>query len=234
MADSSSTIIDKRGTHLKVVMENTQNVQQPLEAKAPTNEAVKTRSELQTSKNSLIHLLVQHPWLIVAGVLLSLISAAAVAVYSLGYVGRVEREEPEFLQYETELATTTTPQITKVSYSPVSLQMIAAIAISCAGGCFIVFLLLNRLTQQKLPENPHKVQSRWKQRRKKRLEPSPSNNLPVFVPPGPQASHTSSEAANVVVTVLPPEADFNEDGKDSLASMMDLRKQTSLSSLLRE
>ncbi|MCP6762791.1 MAG: hypothetical protein NHB32_29435 [Fischerella sp. CENA71] len=215
-------------------MENTQNVQQPLEAKAPTNKAVKTGSELQTSKNSLIHLLVQHPWLVIAGVLLALISAAAVAVYSLGYVGRVEREEPEFLQFETELPTTTTPQITKVSYSPVSLQMIAAIAISCAGGCFIVFVLLNRLTQQKIQENPNRVQPRLKQRRQKRLEPSPSENLPVFVPPAAESSHTSSEAAKPVVTVLPPEAEFNKDDKDSLASMMDLRKQTSLSALLRD
>ncbi|MBW4430682.1 MAG: hypothetical protein KME28_02705 [Pelatocladus maniniholoensis HA4357-MV3] len=215
-------------------MENTQNVQQPLEAKAPINEAVKTGSELQTSKNSLIHLLVQHPWLVFAGVLLALISTVAVALYSLGYVGRVGREEPEFIRLEAELPIATTPQTTKASYSPVSLQMIAAIAISCAGGCFIVFLLLNRLTQEKVQQNPNWVQSRLKQRHQKWLEPSPSNNLPVFVPPAPQSSHTSSEAAKPVVTVLPPEADFNDDSKDSLASMMDLRKQTSLSSLLRE
>ncbi len=234
MADSSSTISIKRGKHLKVVMENTQNVQQPLEAKAPINEAVKTGSALQTSKNSLINLLVQHPWLVIAGVLLALISAAAVAVYSLGYVGRVKLEEPELIQLEAESPITTTPQRTKAFYSPVSLQMIAAITISCAGGCFIVCFLLNRLTQQKIQENPNRVQSRLKQRRQKQLEPSPSENLPVFVPPAPESSHTSSEAAKPVVTVLPPEADFNKDGKDSLASMMDLRKQTSLSSLLRD
>ncbi len=234
MADSSSTIVNKRGKHLKVVMENTQNVQQPLEAKAPINEAVNTGSELQTSKNSLIHLLVRHSWLVFAGVLLALISTAAVALYSLGYVGRVGREEPELIQLEAGSPIATTPQITKASYSPVSLQMIAAIAISCAGGCFIVCLLLNRLTQQKIQQNPNWVQSRLKQRRQKRLKSSPSQNSPVFAPPAPQSSHTSSEAVNTVVTVLPPEADFNKDSKDSLASLMDIRKQTSLSSLLRE
>ncbi|MGJ5676542.1 MAG: hypothetical protein ACR9NN_23550 [Nostochopsis sp.] len=234
MADSSGTIIDKRGKHLKVVMQNTQNVQQPLEAKAPINEAVKAGSALQTSKNSLIHLLVQHPWLLFAGVLLAFISTAAVAVYSLGYVGRVEREELESLQIETELPITTTPQTTKASYSSVSLQMIAAIAISCASGCFIVFLLLNRLTQQKIQGNPNRIQSPLKQRRQKGLEPSPSKNLPVFVLPVTQSSDKSSEAAKAVVTVLPPEVDSNKDSKDSLASMMDIRKQTSLSSLLRE
>jgi hypothetical protein len=215
-------------------MENTQHVQQPLEAKAPVNEAVKSGSELQTSKNYLIHLLVQHPWLLFVGVLLALLSSTAIAVYSLGYVGRVEREEPEFIQLDLESPITTTPQTTKVSNSPISLQMIAAIAMSCASGCFVVFLLLNRPTQQQIQQNPHRPQLHWKQGRQKEQEPHPTNNLPVFVPSAPQSDHTSPEPEKPVVTVLPPEAEFNQDAKDSLASMMDIRKQTSLSALLRE
>lgn len=234
IADSSSTIIDKRGTHLKVVMENTQDVQQPLEAKAPVTEAVKSGSELQTSKNSLLHLLVQHPWLLFVGALLALLSTTAIAVYSLGYVGSAEREEPEFVQLEAESPINTTPQTTKVSNNPISLQMIAAIALSCASGCFVVFLLLNRPKQQKVQKHLYRPQLRWKQRRQKPQEPLPTNNLAVFVPPVPESSQTPPEAEKPIVTVLPPEAEFNKDGKDSLASMMDIRKQTSLSALLRE
>ncbi|WP_315791413.1 hypothetical protein [Fischerella sp. JS2] len=216
-------------------MENTQAVQQPLEAKAPVTEAVKSGSQLQTSKNSLLHLLVQHPWLLFVGALLTLLSTTAIAVYSLGYVGRVEREEPEFVQLEAESPITITPQTTKVSKSPISLQMIAAIAMSCASGCFVVFLWLNRPKQQKVQTNPHRrPQLRWRQRRQEAQEPLPTNNLAVFVPPVPQSSQTPPEPEKPIVTVLPPEAEFNKDGKDSLASMMDIRKQTSLSALLRE
>ncbi|PLZ92680.1 hypothetical protein CI593_04180 [Fischerella thermalis CCMEE 5194] len=209
-------------------MENTQDVQQPLEAKAPVTEAVKSGSELQTSKNSLLHLLVQHPWLLFVGALLALLSTTAIAVYSLGYVGSAEREEPEFVQLEAESPINTTPQTTRASNNPISLQMIAAITLSCASGCFIVFLLLNR------PKHLHRPQLRWKQRRQKPQEPLPTNNLAVFVPPVPESSQTPPEAKKPIVTVLPPEAEFNKDGKDSLASMMDIRKQTSLSALLGE
>lgn len=234
IANSSSTIIDKRGIHLKVVMENTQDVQQPLEAKAPVTEAVKSGSELQTSKNSLLHLLVQHPWLLFVGALLALLSTTAIAVYSLGYVGSAEREEPEFVQLEAESPINTTPQTTRASNNPISLQIVAAIALSCASGCFVVFLLLNRPKQQQAQKNPHHPQLRWRQRRQKPQEPLPTNNLPVFVPPVPESAQTPPEPEKPTVTVLPPEAEFNKDSKDSLASMMDIRKQTSLSALLRE
>ncbi len=226
-------------------MENTQSVQQPSETQAPAaGNAEKENNEYKprASENRLVILLAYYPWLLIGGVLAVFAGCAAIALYSLHYVGRVESTESEAIQ-EIELEEqpiTTSPQTTTTNTgsNALPLWMVIAIAMSCASGCWVILKLLNRSPQeQAVKSNTNRRQSRLVQRRQQKLELStPKKNLPVFVPPSSRKSfETIPTETNPTVTVIPPEENFNQkDKEESLASMMDIRKQTSLSALLRK
>ncbi len=230
MLGSSSTIKVWRGTNLKVIMENSQNVQQaPTQAQALTADTVKSKSKSISSLNVLIHLLARYPWLLLVGLLGMFIGSATVAVYSLGYVGRVEPEEPETIQAEVAQPINTPPQTS----NPTPLWMVAAIALSCASGCLIIFRLLNRPTQRQKDQKHNRYQARLGRRRHQKLEPPRPKNTPEFVPP-PESQPVVPKTIPVV-TVLPPEHSLPFDkSKESLADMLDIRKQNSLSAILRK
>jgi hypothetical protein len=226
-----------RGKNLKVVMENTQSVRQSSEVQASATETVTNKSKLQISENSLIHLFAKCPWLFLGGLLTLFLSSGTVALYSLGHVGRVERKEPEFIQHvDLDSSIPTPSETTNVANSSIPLWMVGAIVMSCASGCFIVVKLLNYpVWQKKVHKKFNRHQSYIKGRRHQKQEPRPPKNLPNFIPPSlPKSSTTKPEQSQPVITVLPPEENFNKDNKESLASMMDIRKKTSLSALLRE
>jgi hypothetical protein len=216
-------------------MENSQNVQQePTQAIALTADNVKSKSKSIDSLNLLIHLLARYPWLLLVSLLAMLLGSATLAVYSLGYAGRVEPEEPETIQAEVA-EPINTPSDTG---NPTPLWMVAAIALSCASGCLIILRLLNRPTQrQKDQKHINRYEARLA-RRPQRLEPRPPENLPVFVPPSQSMSFVPAPAPSKrkpMVTVLPPEHTIPFDkSKESLADMLDIRKQSSLSAILRK
>ncbi|MCX7594291.1 MAG: hypothetical protein N2235_11095 [Fischerella sp.] len=219
-------------------MENTQSVQQSSEVQARATETVTNKSKPQISGNFLIHLFAKCPWLFLGGLLAVFLSSGTVALYSLGYVGRVERQEPEFIQdVDLESSIPTPSETTNVANNSISLWMVGAIAMSCASGCFIIVKLLNYpVWQQKIHKSSQRHPSSITRRRHQKLEPSPSKNLPAFIITSVTKSPTTtkSEQSQPVITVLPPEENFNKDNQESLASMMDIRKQTSLSALLRD
>jgi hypothetical protein len=220
-------------------MENSQSVQhQASQEKAPITESG-SKSRQIGSWNVLIHLFAHYPWLLLIGLLAMFLGSATLAIYSLGSVGEVEREEPETLQAEVAQPIKVPSETT----NPTPLWMVAAIALSCASGCFIIFRLLNKSTKhQKIQKQINRYQTRVTQRRKPRVEPRPLKNPPVFVPPPPVIQPVIQTVpippkTKPMVTVLPPEQNLRLDknkNKESLADMMDIRKQSSLSAILRK
>ena len=215
-------------------MENTQSLQeQPSEPKAPTSVSENCKSQQKDSSN-VIHVLVHHPWLLVIGLLAIFLGGGVLSLYSLGYVGFVQQAKPEeeVLQAEVVEPTNTESETT----NPISLWMVVAIALSCASGCLIIFRWLNRPAQhQKVRKQINRYQERLAKSRPLTAKSLPPQKPPVFLPPQPQKPAPTSAETKPVVTVLPPEQSFTGGkSKESLASMLDIRKQTSLSAILRK
>lgn len=222
-------------------MENNQSVQRTeSQAKAPTSND-NTKSKQTDSWSILIHLLLHHPWLFVVGLLGIFIGSSALSVYSLTHVdvGSMDNEEPETLP-AVPPPTNTTAQAS----NPIPLWMVAAIALSCASGCLVIFRFLNRPAQyKKVQKRVNRHQVRLAQRQVETVpttEPPPPQNSPVFVPPS-QRTYVSAipPQPKPVVTILPPQQRISLDsekslGQKSLADMMDIRQQTPLSSILRK
>ncbi|MCV3215367.1 hypothetical protein OGM63_17920 [Plectonema radiosum NIES-515] len=215
-------------------MENNQNVQQePTQATALTADKVKKKSKSIDSLMLLIHLLARYPWLLLVGLLGMFLGSATLAIYSLGYAGHVEQEEPETIQAEVAQPINTPSETS----NPTPLWMVAAIAFSCASGCLIIFRFLNRPTQrQKDQKRINRDGARLARRHHQKLEPRPPENYPVFVPPSQSMSFAPVPSKRKpMVTVLPPEHTIPFDkSKESLADMLDIRKQNSLSAILRK
>jgi hypothetical protein len=215
-------------------MENSQNVQQERSAAtALTADKVKSKSKSTDSLMLLIHLLARYPWLLLVGLLGMFLGSATLAVYSLSYAGRVEPQEAETIQAEV-VQPINTPSETSNS---TPLWMVVAIALSCASGCLIIFGLLNRPTQrQKDHKQINRYDGRLAPRQQQKLEPRPPQNPQVFVPPSQSMSFAPvTSKTKPMVTVLPPEHTIPFDqSKESLADMLDIRKQSSLSAILRK
>lgn len=213
-------------------MENTQSAQQQSsQAETPIPESGKSTPRRTGSKNPLLHLLVHYPWLLPTGLSVIFLGSSAVALYSLGHVGRMEQQEPEIAEAEVAQPINTPSEKT----NPMPLWMVLAIVLSCASGSLILFLLLNRPAQrQKVKNHINRHQARVAQRRPS-VEPRPKNQ-PVFVPPQAKTSVVAIPAkTKPVVTVLPPEQKpLRSQGKESLANSLDIRKHTPLSSILRK
>ncbi len=220
-------------------MENSQNVQhEPTQTTGATPELTNTKSRIISNSQVLIHLLARHPWLLLIGLSAMFFASAVLALYNLGSVGSVK--QPEAPDQNPEVATVAEETIntpSEIVGNPTPLWMIAAIALSCASGCVIILRLLNH------PEKGKKVQ-RHLRRYPTRSVPSqpskvkspPPKNPQVFVPPPSLTPFVSMQSkTKPLVTVLPPEHSYRMDqSKQSLADLMDLRKQSSLSALLRK
>lgn len=214
-------------------MENNQNVQQePTQAIALTADTVNNKPKSISSLSVAMHLLARYPWLLLVGLLGMFLGSATLAVYSLGYAGRVEPQEPEPIKAEVAEPINTPSQ----SNNSTPLWMVAAIALSCASGSYIIFRLLNRPTQrQKDHKRINRYEARLAQRQHQKLEPRPPKNPPVFVTPPQSIPFVPAPTTKPLVTVLPPEHILPLDkSKESLADMMDIRKQSSLSAILRK
>lgn len=214
-------------------MENSQNAQQqPSQSEALIPESGKRIPRRTGSESPLIHLLVHYPLLLPLGLLLIFIGSSTVALYSLGYVGRMEQQEAEIAEAEIIKPI----KVPSRTINPTPLWMVAAIALSCASGSLILFLLLNRPAhRQQVKNHINRHQKRLAQRRPG-LEPHPKKNQPVFVPSQVRTPVAAMPGqTESVVTVLPPEQNISpSQGKESLANMLDMRKHTPLSTILRK
>nr|MDZ8102009.1 hypothetical protein [Nostoc sp. DedSLP01] len=188
---------------------------------------------LTKSSNGLIYLVAHHPWLLLTGFLAMFLAGGGFALYSLGNAGPVKEDEPESPPVIVEEPIYTPSE----NSNPTPLWMVAAIALSCGSGCLVIFRVLNRKPQpQKVPKPINRHHTRLAETRNTRLEPRLPKDQPIFVPqrqlmPVMQAQPKTKH----LVTVLPPEHKHHLDTrKESLADLMDLRKDSSLSAILRQ
>ncbi|MCJ8282980.1 MAG: hypothetical protein MJK14_25050 [Rivularia sp. ALOHA_DT_140] len=229
-------------------MENTQSVQQEsseVKESTPILGSSEPKSRINSFKNVAIYLFTNYPWLFLAGLLLIFLGGGALSIYSLGYVDEsIKRKDSETLQAEV-IPPKVPAETTETDNNPMPLWMVAAIILSCASGCLVILRVLNRPKQkQKVKKqvvNRHEI--RLAQRRYQAIEARlPKKKTPVRAPQPRRtpimAMPPQKARPKPVVTVLPPENNFkpkpNQKNQDSLADIMDIRKQTSLSSMLRK
>ncbi len=213
-------------------MEKNQNTQQSSLSSSKLVRRSGRRPRLPAGWN-LISLLKHHPWLIWSGLWLFLLATTTTAIFSLtngDYVAQEPQPKPVKVESPTE---TSFP-----AGSAIPLWVLSAVALSCAAGYLVISKKLNSLSRRpaKLRKSVESSSEQTLTRRQRReqlhqeLPPvtAPLEQMPPVTPPLPAEIEP-------VVTVLPPEESHPLDsGEESLAEMMDIRKQRSLSSILGE
>ncbi|MDZ8053093.1 MAG: hypothetical protein RMX68_003405 [Aulosira sp. ZfuVER01] len=223
-------------------MENSQSVQhEPTQSTGATPDLTNSKSSAISSSQVLINLLTRHPWLLLIGLSAVFFASAVLALYNLGSVGNVQKaEEPD---KNLDVSTTTVAEAEVAintpseNSNPTPLWMVFAIALSCASGCVVILRIINRPAKaQKVHKHLKRYPTRSVQSQPSRVEPQPPKNPQVFVPPPSLTPVVSMQSrTKPLMTVLPPEHSYRmEKSKESLADLMDLRKQSSLSALLRK
>lgn len=184
--------------------------------------------------NLLVALLKRYPWLLWSGMWVLLLSAAAfissIAIFSLMHTGRVAHQElPQPIATEN-------PAKASQTTSTMFLWVLGAVALTCSAAGYLASQRSNSSSSSAKPEKPVKRSAARIPTRRQRRRRSRRELLPSPPPPEPKPI-TPPVPAEIepVVTVLPPEESHPLDtGEESLAEMMDIRKQRSLSSILDE
>ena len=213
-------------------MEKNQNTQQSSLSSSKLAHRSGRRLRLPAGWN-LISLLKHHPWLIWSGLWLFLLATTVTAIFSLTNSDYVAQEEPQSKPVTVENpAETSFP-----AGSAMPLWLLSAVALTCATGYLVISKKLNSSSRPaKLRKSAESSSEQMLTRRQQReqLHPglppvtAPLEQKPPITPPLPAEIEP-------VVTVLPPEESHPLDsGEESLAEMMDIRKQRSLSSILGE
>ncbi|MBN3923882.1 MAG: hypothetical protein HWQ37_12185 [Nostoc sp. NMS4] len=161
------------------------------------------------------------------------LGGGAFALYSLGNAGPVPQEEPEKIPVIVEEPINPPSE----NSNPTPLWVIAAIALSCGGGSLLIFRVLNRAKQpQKVQKQVNRHQVRLAQKHHQKLEPHLTKSQPIFVPqPQLMPVMQMQPKTKHLVTVLPAEHKHHLDKRtEPLADLMDLRKNSSLSAILRQ
>ncbi|QLE54120.1 hypothetical protein [Nostoc sp. TCL26-01] len=216
-------------------MENNQSTQHELtQVQKPVAEPKNSKSVVISSSKLFIYLLTRHPLLLLTGLLTTLLGTTALALYSLTHVSDVEQVESEQVPAIVESPITTTSE----NNNPLPLWMVAAIALSCASGCWVIFRLLNQSTHrpkiQQPPASSHKVPLKSTHQPKRASQTL--NTQPIFASLPPLQPITPLQAIRKpLVTILPPEPKnpFDES-KESLADLLDWRKHNSLTAILQQ
>ncbi len=226
-------------------MENSQRVEPELpEPATPAPEEIIVRPKHNSPWGFFLRLIAYHPWLLVVALLAAFAGSAVISLHSLGFVGRVEQQSPATQEAEAEAEVEVVEPISPPSEnnSALPLWMVVAIALGCAGGCLLIFRFLNRATvpHKSLKRNRYlaRLVERDQQPPQPRAftEPRPLKNFPVFVPPQPRMPIPSPyRKTKAIVTILPPAPSKPLiTRKESLADSLDLRKESSLSTILRK
>jgi len=219
-------------------MENSQSVQHEItQPSGATPELTNSKSRAISSSKVLIQILARHPWLLLIGLSAMFFASAVLAVYNLGSVGYLNQpEEPEKNQDVSTVAEAAINTPSENS-NPTPLWLVVAIALSCGSGCLIILRLLNSPAKgQKGQKHLKRYPARSVHSPAPRVEPQPRKNPQVFVPPPSLTSLVSMQSqTKPLATVISPEHRYRlEKSKESLADLMDLRKQSSLSAILRK
>ncbi|MEH2063429.1 MAG: hypothetical protein V7K50_14385 [Nostoc sp.] len=215
-------------------MEKSQSVQRErTQLKRATPELTNRKSRLRKSSNVLIYLVAHHPWLLLTGFFAMFMAGGTFAVYSLGNAGPVAQEEPEKIPVIVEEPINAPSE----SSNPTPLWMVAAIVLSCGGGSLLIFRMLNRTKiSNKVQKQVKRHQVPLAQNHYQKLEPRLPKNEPIFVPqPQLMTVMQMQPKTKHLVTVLPAEHKHHLDKRtEPLADLMDLRKNSSLSAILRQ
>ena len=225
-------------------MENNQSVQQEsseVKESAPIADSSEPKSKKYSFKNVVIYLFMHYPWLFLTGLLLMFLGGGALSIYSLSYVDDKMNKDLDLPQPEAVPKAPVEGAETK--NNPIPLWMVATIALSCASGCLIILKVLNRPKQKQKVKRQvvNRDEIRLAQRRYQAMEARLPKRKTPYRAPQPRrtpimAMPPQKAKPKPIVTVLPPEHEFkpNQENQDSLADIMDIRKQTSLSSMLRK
>lgn len=217
-------------------MENSQSVQHE-----PSQTTEKTPN-LAKNTSKPIDMLAKHPWLLLLGLLVIPVSIAVFAFGNLIQVVDVAQDETEKspnVRIEETIKTPAQTSNSKPLWMVFAMGYAAplAIALGCGTGSWIIWRSLKRSNHlQKARKHIKRHQQGLVQSRYPRLNPSLSNNSIAFVPPPSlKEAFTNLPQSEHLVTVLPPEESHHlDDNKESLADLLDIRKQSSLSSILRK
>lgn len=173
-------------------MEKNQNVQQPSQVKETTSQP-NSKSPQTSSRNVFLYLLSRQPWVLLIGLSIIFVLFAALSLHSLSSVEFIEPTQPEAqdsfvtgteqpTETDSETANPTDTDNPTENTHPISLWMVATIALSCASGCLIIFRLLNRPAQsQKVHKPKNRYQARQAKRQKTESRP-PKNSAMVLQP----------------------------------------------------
>lgn len=214
-------------------MENSQSVQhEPTQPTKTTLELTDSKSGAEDSTQVLMHLLIRNPWILLVGLLTMFLGSGAFALYSLGFVGYSTQQPPEPEEIpEAPIVVAPTTNTSSEMSNPIPLWMVIAIALSCGSGCLVIMRLLKQSTERQKAQKPlkrHQVPLVASQKR--RHKPQQARNVPVFVP-----TSSLTPMKKPLMTVLPVEHTQRlNQTQESLVELLDLRKQSSLSTLLRK
>ncbi|MEA5569911.1 hypothetical protein [Calothrix sp. UHCC 0171] len=232
-------------------MENSQRVQHESPKTAtPALNSTAAKRKHSPGLDFCLRLIAYHPWLLVVGLLVTFAGSAYLAIRSLGHVENIEEPKvsiTEQAEREAEMVEPI-PSPPLENTNPLPFWLVIGIAMSCAGGCLVIFRWLNRppirvknqkqvnryqarlLKRQQQPESNIFVQPRGLS------EPRALKNPPIFVtPPMKRQLSPKPRTAKSMVTILPPQQNqsFHSRG-ESLADSLDIRKQISASHFLRK
>ncbi len=210
-------------------MDNNQSRQEQSSELSYSSLARASRREIALAGcNSLLALIKHRPSLVLSGVWGFLIAIAAIAVLSLTNTGRVEQQETT----PTPVAATPVPapaqpdaawldhpaKTSSQTSSPMRLWLLGAVVLTCGAGSVVIYKRLNRSSQPRRRQHAQRL-TRSTEHRRRKILPVPAS-APVQPPVPAEAAPLSQEIQPL------------DSGSESLAEMMDIRKQRSLSSIL--
>lgn len=219
-------------------MENNQSTQQSSAKLTQSNR----RPRQTVNWNFLLTLLKHSPWLIWVGVLVLLFAISFNAISSLIYGSNLPQAEPQPTPVTTQKPVKTSSQTSSYPH----LWLFGAVALSCVAGSLVIYKRLNSSQphQRRLRSSGRALTRRQQRKRTIKALPSERNSRSTTRQRQTSSISTAVESplpstpvldkSEPVVKVLTPEESQPIDsGEESLAEMMDIRKQRSLSSILQ-
>ncbi len=185
-------------------------------------------SNLPTStQQNKLPLLANHPWLIVVGVGMLSVAIAAMAIFSLTNIGRVEKDPAK------QTTVTTQKQPTKSNWLP------TIILLGAGTGAIALYKLRSHLPTFSGRGLTRRQQRKLSLQQGKNTATVASKTNQTAPVPEPIVEDQLIEAVLMdvtpTITVLPPETErSNHPDREPLAEMMDIRKHLSLSAILNE
>lgn len=211
----------------KVAMDNNQSIQDQPSEESESWLAQSSRRQIVLSArlNSLLELIKHRPRLVLSGTWVFLVAIAAIAALSLAHTNREEQASQP-----TAVAAENPAKTSSQMGSPMPLWLLGSVALTFGAGSLVIYKQLNRSSRrqhQHIQNSSAPVLTHPTEREGSSLEPM----MPVSAAVGPLMR---AETESGVMVLPPEESDRHDLPEESLAEMMDIRKQLSLSSILAQ